>query len=85
MPILEPRLNLSEQALTAAHELRGAMPLDEFLSFCVEFGVQDLRDQAQQQEREFLAQDIQARIARYQKSKTARSVKPAAEPEKNAA
>lgn len=72
MPIVEASLNLAPEALATAHELRGAMPLDEFLSYCVEFGIADVRDQAQAQQRDYLAQTMQSSMAQHQRSRTQR-------------
>lgn len=63
MPLVAATLNLSDEALVIAHEQRGAMPLDEFLSYCAEFGIADVRDQFQQQQRDYLAQTMATSMA----------------------
>ena len=72
MPTVEVTLNLSEQDLATAHEQRGAMPLDEFLSFCAAFGIADVRDMTQGQERDFMAQTMQTSMKHHQRSQTQR-------------
>ena len=67
MPTVEVTLTLSEQELATAHEQRGAMPLDEFLSFCAAFGIFDVRDQSQGSQRDFLAQTMHSRMAQHQR------------------
>ena len=67
MPIVDAKLNLAPEALATAHELRGAMPLDDFLSYCVEFGIADVRDQFQAQQRDYLAQTMHSRMAQHQR------------------
>lgn len=67
MPIADAKLNLAPEALATANELRGAMPLDEFLSYCVEFGIADVRDQLQAQQRDYLAQTMHASMAQHQR------------------
>jgi hypothetical protein len=67
MPTIEVTLNLSEQELATAHEQRGAMPLDEFLSFCAAFGIFDVRDQFQGNQRDFLAQTMHSRMTQHQR------------------
>ena len=72
MPTVEVTLNLSEQDLATAHEQRGAMPLDEFLLYCVGFGIVDVRDQLQVQQRDYLAQTMHTSMAQHQRSRTQR-------------
>ena len=72
MQIVDAKLNLAPEALATAHELRGAMPLDEFLSYCVEFGIADVRDQFQAQQRDYLAQTMHTSMAQHQRSRTQR-------------
>ena len=72
MPTVEVTLNLSEQELAIAHEQRGAMPLDEFLSYCAAFGIADVRDQFQAQQRDYLAQTMHSSMAQHQRSRTQR-------------
>jgi 6-phosphofructokinase len=72
MPTIEVTLNLSDQELATAHEQRGAMPLDEFLSYCAAFGIFDVRDQFQGQQRDYMAQTMQTSMSQHQRSRTQR-------------
>jgi hypothetical protein len=72
MPTVEVTLTLSEQDLATAHEQRGAMPLDEFLSFCAAFGIFDVRDQSQGSQRDYMAQTMHSRMAQYARCGTQR-------------
>jgi hypothetical protein len=70
--LVEASLTLSPQDLATAHDMRGAMPLDEFLSYCVAFGIADVRDQFQAQQRDYLAQTMHTGMAQHQRSRTQR-------------
>lgn len=72
MATVEVTLTLSEQELATAQEQRGAMPLDEFLSYCAAFGIADVRDQFQAQQRDYLAQTMHSSMAQHQRNRTPR-------------
>lgn len=74
MPIEAPTLDLDDEAIALIHELRGAMPLDEFLTFCVEFGIAELRESELHQERGYLIGRMESSMAEHRR----RRAKPSA-------
>lgn len=67
MPIVKVDLEISDEVLAEAEAMRLTMPMPEFLSYAVTFGIADIRDGYQAQQRDYLARTLDERIGAYQR------------------
>ena len=72
MPVVDVRLTISDDAFAAMQEHHGAMPVEEFLSYCTELGIYDVRDNYQHQQREFLCQTMNTSMTNHQRCRAQR-------------